>query len=603
MILFHRGVCRPLHLLLPVFLLLAGVLCEGQEAPPAAKLAKPEMAQSDKDFLLDLARATIGQAIQNREATTPEAKTPPEEKGTSTRVVVVTLFSQGRLLHTATAQEDSLANSVRKAAWKVGETIRQFQDASAALKSGRILIDIVGERTRIPTNHPREALRSINLGVEGIEVNVKGAGAFVPPIPMMVNLSMHQSVVDQLFTLAGATGAAKTPAEVEFLKFPTVSFIESAPGAAPVDLYRGNILISKLDSEDLETAAFAGGRWLLKMQDPSGKFLHYWFHPMTQVQEPRYDMAHHAAACLAFLELYERTHDEGFRLALKRGRDHLLQQVKHLQRGGRRVAYVEVANDGPLGVSALALLLLAEWARVFGEKPDVQMMDDLGAFVCSMQAESGAFYRQLSHVEKKALPSEDQPTFFAGQSIYALCRANKIVPHDEWIEVAVKGAGFQTAEFVKSTSPDPWVMRGLAELYELTQDDSVAKTCLQMANVILAHQHLPGSVPDADFIGGFDDANPPRTAAAARFVQGLSAAHAMARKLGKPTDRYRQAMNLAMKFVLQQQLRPENSYFIVNLPQALGGFHQNPMLFDLRIDYTQQAVTAAMDMADILREK
>jgi hypothetical protein len=110
-------------------------------------------------------------------------------------------------------------------------------------------------------------------------------------------------------------------------------------------------------------------------------------------------------------------------------------------------------------------------------------------------------------------------------------------------------------------------------------------------------------VPDLDYIGGFDDANPPRTVSAARFAQGLCIAHALAKKLGKPTERYRQAMELAGKFILQQQLRPENSFFIVNLAQALDGFHQSPIAFDLRIDYAHHAIMAALASADILREK
>jgi uncharacterized protein YyaL (SSP411 family) len=221
-----------------------------------------------------------------------------------------------------------------------------------------------------------------------------------------------------------------------------------------------------------------------------------------------------------------------------------------------------------------------------------------------MQAESGAFYRLLSQAESKTLASdEQQQTFYAGQAIYALCRANKIVPHDEWVEAAVKGGGRQIADFSKTTNADVWVMRGLAELYSVTQDETQAKACLQMADVILAHQLKPGSVPDLDYIGGFDDVNPPRTASAARNAQALCLACALAQKLNVPADRYRQGLELAMTFLLQQQLRPVNSFFIVDLPKALGGFHKSPAEFDLRLDYTQTAITAAMEAAEVLREK
>lgn len=577
-------------------------LCVAQEHP-SVKMPRISLEQSDKDFLLDLARKTISDAITNREVTTPS---PPPVPATTTkelsRVVAVSLCSRGRLLQTATAQEDSLANSVRKAAWRLGEMIRPFQDAADALKNGRILIEIVGDKTRIQTVFPRDALRAINIGLEGIEVNVKGTGAYVPPLNILVNLAQNQSLVEPLYTLAGLSKDVKTPADVHFYRFPALTFIESSPGGYPLDLYRGNVLISKVDTEDLETAAFAGGRWLLKMLDNSGRFK-YWFHPMTGIHEMRYDMLHHAAACLAFLQLYEQTRDEGFMVAFKRGLGYLMRHMKQIKRGDRRIAYVQVGDDAPLGVAALTLLLLAEYSRISGEKPEAQVMDDLGAFIVQMQADTGAFYRLLSHAEKKAFPAEEQQTFYAGQAIYALARATKLLPHDEWAEAAIKGAGFQVKEFSRTANPDPWVIRGLAAVFEMTNDDTLATAALQMADVILAHQLKPGSVPDLDFIGGFDDNNPPRTVSAARFAQGLCVAHALAQKLNKPTDRYREGIILAMKFVLQQQLRPENSFFIVNIPDALGAFHQSPMTFDLRIDYTQNAVVAAMAAANVLRGK
>ena len=296
------------------------------------------MGQSDKDFLLVLARKSITDALSNREATNPTLKPAEEDKGTS-RVVIVTFCAQGRLLQIATGQEDSLANSTRKAAWKIGENSRPFQDAAQALKSGRILIDIVDQRTRIPTTIPRDALRSVNFGLEGIEVNVKGVGAYVSPVTILLNLAQGQFLVAQLYALAGISNAAKTPADVQFYKFTTTSFMESSPGGSPVDVYRGNVLIPKLDPDDLENAADKAGGWLIKMQDAEGKFT-YWFHPISQIQESRYDMAHHAAACLAFISLYEKTGDQRYRLAFERGRQYLMRQIPPpTERNGRRIAY------------------------------------------------------------------------------------------------------------------------------------------------------------------------------------------------------------------------------------------------------------------------
>jgi hypothetical protein len=385
------------------------------------------------------------------------------------------------------------------------------------------------------------------------------------------------------------------------LKFTTTAFIESEPGGFPVDVYRGNVLEDKADPEDLETAAFAAGRWLIKMQDKAGKFL-YWFNPITQVQEMRYDMLHHAGACLALLDLYEATHDEAFVQAFKRGREYLMRSMRQVTRGGRKVAYVEVANDASVGVAALTLLTFAEWSRISGERPEAQIMDDLGAFIVQMQAENGGFYRLLSQADKKTLTQEEQP-FYAGQAIYALCRANKIVPHDEWVEVAVRGASCQIAEFDKTKNADPWVMRAFAELYGITQDEGLGQDGLRMADAILSKQLRPGSVPDLDFIGGFNDVNPPRTVSAARFVQGLCIAYNLAKKLRKPADRYREGIELGAKFVVQQQIRPQNAFFIADPPQTMGGFHQGPLAFDMRIDYTQHSILACKAAADVLRAK
>ena len=58
---------------------------------------------------------------------------------------------------------------------------------------------------------------------------------------------------------------------------------------------------------------------------------------------------------------------------------------------------------------------------------------------------------------------------------------------------------------------------------------------------------------------------------------------------------------MAARFQLNQQYRPENSYFLPNPRRALGAFRGAPNDLEVRIDYVQHSVSGLIGTLDMLK--
>ena len=99
-----------------------------------------------------------------------------------------------------------------------------------------------------------------------------------------------------------------------------MSFFLSKDGIFP--LYRGHRLWGEYSRNQLLSAAQGGGKYLIQSVQPDGRFI-YFYDPIKDAHDNRYNISRHAGAVYAMLELYEVTRDPELLQAARKALDYL----------------------------------------------------------------------------------------------------------------------------------------------------------------------------------------------------------------------------------------------------------------------------------------
>jgi hypothetical protein len=183
-------------------------------------------------------------------------------------------------------------------------------------------------------------------------------------------------------------------------------------------------------------------------------------------------------------------------------------------------------------------------------------------------------------------------------------RLHAVDPNDLWVDTAVKGArwlitvrdaGMETLELTQ----DHWLLYALNEVHRAHPDDLFLEQAMRISLAMTSGQRTSG--PE-DYVGCFKS---PRSCSSATRVEGLLAAHALARDFGRDEDAARilGAIRLGVRFQLGTQFRPERVMFLGNPRRSLGGFHDSMTDYTIRIDYVQHNISALLGSYKLLRDR
>jgi hypothetical protein len=154
----------------------------------------------------------------------------------------------------------------------------------------------------------------------------------------------------------------------------------------------------------------------------------------------------------------------------------------------------------------------------------------------------------------------------------------------------------------------PWHTAACWEAYQRTKEQTFADFAFEMNDWLCGLQYAQLDPQRQLWFGGFKswsegaalDASP--TISAAFYAEGLADACRTARQ-AVDLDRYRRyagALQLALQFTVRlQYTEADTSHFSEwYRPRLVGGFHASHQDGNLRIDYTQHAVSALVQFLD-----
>ena len=158
----------------------------------------------------------------------------------------------------------------------------------------------------------------------------------------------------------------------------------------------------------------------------------------------------------------------------------------------------------------------------------------------------------------------------------------------------------------------PWQTAAYTEAYLQTREQPFADFVLEMNDWVCGFQHVQLDPHHPLWLGGFREstdgsplAGAPQVTSAC-YAEGLAEACRVARQAGDRTryQRYREALELCLQFLNTLQYTEANTQHFADWyrPVLVGAFHASHQDGNLRIDYTQHAVSALVQYLTYGRE-
>lgn len=215
----------------------------------------------------------------------------------------------------------------------------------------------------------------------------------------------------------------------------------------------------------LEAAIEAAAQWLVRNQEPDGRFL-YEFDRAAGRASPEYNEVRHAGVTMSLYQLVA----EGWQQYLDPA-DRAMQRM--LGRLIRRDGWAAVAEDdgtAKLGSTALMVAALAMRRDATGDTSYDEVMRALGRFLLAMQEPHGRMLAYWSPALDGPVP-ELTSRYYTGEAFWALSLLARTFPHESvWQEGAGRVAHYlatardEAEELDFAPWPDQWAAYGFAEL-------------------------------------------------------------------------------------------------------------------------------------------
>ena len=142
-------------------------------------------------------------------------------------------------------------------------------------------------------------------------------------------------------------------------------------------LYRGTLL-NEYSPEAIKDIALNGADWIIKYQQPDGKFLYYYDakednyvdheHPTRSEDNLYYNDLRHCGGIITLVRAYQLTKDEKYLVAAKKGLDFIVSLTSEHTYNGKPAGFVYYNNKGKLGGTGVALTALMKYRTETDDK-------------------------------------------------------------------------------------------------------------------------------------------------------------------------------------------------------------------------------------------
>lgn len=344
------------------------------------------------------------------------------------------------------------------------------------------------------------------------------------------------------------------------------------------------------------SSALKGGEHLLRALDAQGKF-NYLYDAKTGESSSSYNNLRHSGAAYALLQLYEVTGRREFLEGAQSAIQYLVNAfVKPCDFKGQSLLCAVEDGEVKLGGNALAVIAMVKYTELTQDAQYLETAIRLGRWMQLTQDETGRFTVHIQ-LYPTSWVTGFVSGYYPGEAMLALLRLYQLTHEVSWLDTASRAADYlihvrDGEKTIEELDHDHWLLISLNELHRQRPEQAFLDHALKLFEAIEQGQNKGPQNPL--WLGSWY--TPPRSTPASTRVEGLVAAYQLVRDF-KPEAAapILRAAKLGGAFILKNQLSQEDNV----QPLGWGGFRESLDGYELRIDYTQHAVSALLGLHQI----
>jgi len=201
--------------------------------------------------------------------------------------------------------------------------------------------------------------------------------------------------------------------------------------------------------------------------------------------------------------------------------------------------------------------------------------------------------------------------WYSGEAALALAKLHQISPNPALAAALERALDYLTGAnydyFLGQffLGEEHWTCIAAEAAFPVVNKDAYARFCYAFARLNRRAQVEPDQGPLADLAGAFGVTPfflPHNTPAGSRTEANV-ATYRLSVLRGEPQPDVLETVRRSLRYLVDQQFRPEGMYLFARPAAALGGIGQTPLVPAVRIDYVAHAGSAMAHGLDLVPER
>jgi hypothetical protein len=247
------------------------------------------------------------------------------------------------------------------------------------------------------------------------------------------------------------------------------------------------------------------------------------------------------------------------------------------------ISYIKPSKRAVIAHNAFMILALCEFKSYPEWKQTAVLLAD---GIIAKQTPNGDFHTFFNSTRNTG------QDYYPGEAILALMKLYEITKDPKYLNSVKKAFGYYSNYWRnnKTTAFVPWHTQAYYLLYKYTKTPEIADFIFEMNDWLINRYQIKQSHFD-DKIGGFAVKTKYPSSYSYVFMEGILDAYKLALMLNdqKHIDFYRTASLWGIRYIMQSQFVPQNSFYFKNPYRIIGGFKSSILNNTIRIDNVQHA--------------
>ncbi len=570
------------------------------------------LTDDEKKSLLKLARETIERRLkgENMNLLDEYKEQMIRDKFNREIYVDVALYVDGKLRGSQIVPASSIPQAVSKAALNAIVDPRFSPLRKEEIDKTTIEIYVMGERFPV-ANLDLSAKRPPEyFGRQGfflLDKNSGKRGYFLPSVFNKLYFNSVKSFLSSLCLKSGLGDECFKDKNIILFVYDGQYFAENSSGG--VINFEGTVPVfddTYFKNISWENKLYMAARWLSKRQLPYGGFLTVQY-AISGDDSEKEDLLRDGFSVFALWEVFRVTGEQEIFNAAELG-------LEFLNDGGilrKKEDIFKVLEEQKMPTGNLTFLIMANISAYQQTKIEeyLRAAKTAADYLVSKVNEEGEFLSTYGTDDDNSEGSD----IVSGQAIVALSRLALITRDERYQSTALKAGDFVISQFRSqrrlnqkddlSLASKAWLTNAFYELYQSTHDKKYAEFGIEVADWLLSYQRQSGP---KSIVGSFP--NTPSDeytyiAGTGKIGEAMVDAYRLAEELGIQTEKYKNALDLTLRWLSLFQYEKDTVYFFKpNIqPQILGGLRQDFRTPTLRTDYAGHYIISTIGFLDIMK--